>query len=134
MSKTNRSVAPHYLWGEICEGWRLLDSEGLSVIEELMPPQTKETRHVHARANQLFYVLAGTLTIELDGQIHELTPSDALNVQPGQAHQALASAKCFRLTGRARPGAFGLIPGQSEGELNAIRLVLCEGGMTASSK
>lgn len=88
MSKTNRSVAPHYLWAEICEGWRLLDSEDLSVIEELMPSQTKETRHVHKRANQLFYMLAGTLTIVLDGQIQELTPSDALNVQPGQTHQA----------------------------------------------
>ena len=51
-----------------------------------MPPQSEEKRHVHRMANQVFYVLNGALTIEVDGALWHLDVSDALNVQPGQAH------------------------------------------------
>ncbi|MBO6604055.1 MAG: cupin domain-containing protein [Roseicyclus sp.] len=44
--------------------------------------------HVHDKANQLFFVLDGTLTIEVDGRTDRLGPSDGLNVRPGQIHQA----------------------------------------------
>lgn len=52
-----------------------------------MPPKTREERHLHDQANQLFFVLDGFLAIEVDGALHHLTPRDALNVKPGQAHQ-----------------------------------------------
>lgn len=88
MPVSNRTNAPHYLWGEDCDGWRLLDAHDLSVIEERMPPNTTEAMHVHDRANQIFFVLEGTLTIEVDSEIEQLGASDALNVKPGQIHQA----------------------------------------------
>lgn len=52
-----------------------------------MPPKTREERHLHNQADQLFFVLDGLLTVEVDGVLHQLTPHDALNVKPGQAHQ-----------------------------------------------
>ncbi|WP_375551583.1 cupin domain-containing protein [Rhodophyticola porphyridii] len=84
----NRSNAPHDKWAEVCDGWRLLDGDDLSVIEECMPPGAAEVMHVHDKANQLFFVLDGTLTIEVDGRTDRLGPSDGLNVRPGQIHQA----------------------------------------------
>ncbi|MEM1430857.1 MAG: cupin domain-containing protein [Pseudomonadota bacterium] len=88
MSISSTKTAPHYVWGDRCDGWRLLDGADLSVIEERMPPGTAELRHVHDRANQLFYVLEGRLSLSLaDGPL-ELGPGDALNIRPGTEHQA----------------------------------------------
>jgi mannose-6-phosphate isomerase-like protein (cupin superfamily) len=86
--KINRSNAEHYVWADACDGWRLLDEHDLSVIDEEMPPGSSETRHVHARANQLFFVLHGTLTLEIEGDVVHLFAGDACNVKPGQKHQA----------------------------------------------
>lgn len=86
--KINRANAQHYVWADVCDGWRLLDGQDLSVIEEEMPPGARETRHVHMQANQVFYVLGGTLTIEIGGDLVHLHAGDACNVKPGQKHQA----------------------------------------------
>jgi len=85
-------TAEHYHWGDSanpCDGWHLLRSEELSVIEERMPPGTAEQRHLHHRSRQMFYVLAGELTMELDGEHHQLLPGEALEIAPGKAHQAI---------------------------------------------
>lgn len=52
-----------------------------------MPPGTAEQRHLHQHATQFFYVLAGELTIELDGEEHRLTPSTGLTVPMQTPHQ-----------------------------------------------
>jgi quercetin dioxygenase-like cupin family protein len=88
MSPTSRSVAEHYRWGESCEGWHLVRTDALSVIEERMPPGTREARHRHAAARQFFYVLAGVLTLEVDGARHFLVPRTGIEIAPGVAHQA----------------------------------------------
>ncbi|MDB4883540.1 MAG: cupin, partial [Gemmatimonadetes bacterium] len=62
---------------------------GLSVIEERMPPGTSEVRHWHARSRQFFYVLAGTLTMEVEGTRHRLLARCGIELPPGTAHQAL---------------------------------------------
>ena len=84
ISKAN---APHYRWGDGCEGWRLVDTPGLSVIEERMPPGTAEVRHRHLHARQLFRVLSGKAHLEVEGDEHVLWPGQALEVAPGRAHR-----------------------------------------------
>jgi len=37
----------HYTWGVNCDGWHLLKSDTLSVIQERMPHNTKEQLHYH---------------------------------------------------------------------------------------
>jgi mannose-6-phosphate isomerase-like protein (cupin superfamily) len=85
---TSKAVAPRYDWGDGCEGWHLLRAQNLSVIEERMPPGTCEARHWHARARQFFYVLAGTLTLEVEGETHLLGARTGLELPQGTAHQA----------------------------------------------
>jgi mannose-6-phosphate isomerase-like protein (cupin superfamily) len=83
------ATASRYGWGEGCEGWHLLRATGLSVIEERMPPATREVRHWHARSRQFFYVLSGTLTMEVEGAVHQLAARTGIELPPGTAHQAL---------------------------------------------
>jgi mannose-6-phosphate isomerase-like protein (cupin superfamily) len=83
----NRATAPHYVWGQICDGWRLLDRQDLSVIQERIPPGAGEVRHRHGRARQLFFVLTGQLQIHREGASWDLQPGDALEVPPGQLHR-----------------------------------------------
>ena len=81
--------APHYTWGDGCDGWHLVRTPALSVIQERMPPHTSETPHRHAHARQFFYVLSGSLTIRLPGVTHHLTAGSGLEVPPGVAHVAI---------------------------------------------
>jgi quercetin dioxygenase-like cupin family protein len=86
---TSKRTGQRYGWGDGCEGWHLVRSQNLSVIEERMPPGGREVRHWHARARQFFYVLAGTLTLEVEGATHVLAPRSGIELPPGTAHQAI---------------------------------------------
>ena len=83
----DRRTAEHYSWGSGCDGWHLVQTTSLSVIEERMPPGTSEVRHHHQKANQFFYVLQGTLTIEVSGREFELSPGQGVHVGAGEPHQ-----------------------------------------------
>jgi mannose-6-phosphate isomerase-like protein (cupin superfamily) len=65
---TSTETAEHYKWGgphgTDCDGWHLVKTTDLSIIEELMPPGAQEERHFHAKARQFFFVLEGELSME----------------------------------------------------------------------
>src|SRR5690606_20715607 len=81
--------AERYRWGGESDGWRLVKSPGLSVIEERMPPGAREERHRHLLSRQFFRVLSGELTLEVDGERMVLREGEGLEIPPGAAHQAL---------------------------------------------
>lgn len=81
-------TAAHYVWGGACDGWHLVRSPELSIIQERMPPGTSELRHRHGRARQFFYVLRGHLTLECAGTHHRLTSGQGLEIGPEVPHQA----------------------------------------------
>jgi len=83
----SHASAEHYVWGEVCDGWHLVRSETLAVIEERMPPGTAERRHFHERAQQFFYVLTGELTFEVDGEETVLEAGSGLRILPGRPHR-----------------------------------------------
>ncbi len=89
----NTSNAEHYKWGESSDGWHLLKSDNLSVIEENVPPGETEIRHVHLRAQQFFYVLEGIGQIEVAGELFELTPGHGIHVPPQTPHQLMNNGK-----------------------------------------
>jgi mannose-6-phosphate isomerase-like protein (cupin superfamily) len=62
MEIVEKAAGRHYTWGDGCDGWHLVRTTTLSVIEERMPPGTSEVRHYHRRADQFFYVLQGVLS------------------------------------------------------------------------
>lgn len=78
--------AAHYTWGDHCDGWHLLQSEGLSVIRERMPPGTTEQRHLHHKAQQVFYILSGCATFEVNGISLVVHADESLHIPPGTPH------------------------------------------------
>jgi mannose-6-phosphate isomerase-like protein (cupin superfamily) len=88
MHVISTQTAEHYTWGQSCDGWHLARSHELSVIQERMPPNTSEAAHYHARSRQFFYVLAGTLSIQINGQTHVLLAHHGLEIPPHVSHRA----------------------------------------------
>lgn len=86
---TNLAIAEHYTWGDQCEGWHLVKTLELSIIQERMPPGTAEKMHFHRVAQQFFFILAGTATFILDGNSFTVPAQHGFHVLPGQHHQIL---------------------------------------------
>ncbi|RIX53701.1 cupin domain-containing protein [Paenibacillus nanensis] len=84
ISKKN---AEHYVWGQQCDGWRLVNEAGQSIIHERMPAGTSEMRHYHVFAKQFFFVLSGVMTIEVNGELHTLSMHEGIEVKAKQPHQ-----------------------------------------------
>jgi mannose-6-phosphate isomerase-like protein (cupin superfamily) len=88
-SAITRATAEHYVWGAACDGWRLVDQPGLSVIEERVPPGAGEVSHRHAVARQFFYLLSGRAEMRTPQGATELTPGAGVEIPPGLPHQFL---------------------------------------------
>lgn len=85
--KINTANTEHYNWGENCDGWHLLKSDSLSVIQERMPAGTQEMLHYHHKAQQVFYILSGKAIFESDGKTFEVASMEAFHVLPGVKHK-----------------------------------------------
>ncbi|MGI4022853.1 MAG: cupin domain-containing protein [Janthinobacterium lividum] len=76
----------HYTWGDDCHGWNFIDTEELSVKQELMPPDTAEKRHYHENATQIFLILKGRAVLSVDGIESELREQQGIQINAGQKH------------------------------------------------
>lgn len=83
----NKENAVHYIWGDVCDGWHLLNDDRLSVILENVPPGKSEKMHYHNESCQFFYILSGKAAIEIEGQIFDLNANEGIEVEPKQVHQ-----------------------------------------------
>ncbi|CAA9220558.1 MAG: Mannose-6-phosphate isomerase [uncultured Adhaeribacter sp.] len=83
----NLTNAEHYIWGENCEGWHLVKTDKLSIIQERMPAGTAEKRHYHQYAQQFFFILEGTATFEIDGEWFTVPAQSGIHIEPGQPHR-----------------------------------------------
>lgn len=86
---TSTENAEHFIWGGLCDGWHLLQSDSLSVIHERMPPGASEQLHFHERAQQVFYILSGTATFEVDGETVTVQANQSLHLAPKTKHLIL---------------------------------------------
>lgn len=75
-----------YTWGDGCYGWTFVDTEALSIKQELMPPDTREQLHYHEVANQFFFILKGKALFTIDGTEYVLKPNEGIEVKAGQKH------------------------------------------------
>ena len=77
----------HYIWGDNCDGWHLLKSDSLSIIQEKMPAQTSEGLHFHNTAQQFFFILKGTATFQIEEEIFEVNENKGFHILPLQKHR-----------------------------------------------
>jgi mannose-6-phosphate isomerase-like protein (cupin superfamily) len=98
----------HYTWGANCDGWHLLKTDSLSVIEERMPPGTAEQLHFHKYSQQLFYILSGTAVFEIDNGRTVVNARGSLHVPNGTKHRILnESSEDLRFLVISEPKAHG---------------------------
>ncbi len=83
------STAEHHTWGEVCDAWRLLDRDGLSVIEERVPAGGKEEWHYHTQARQLFYILHGSALMRTGRGDVRIDRGASVEIEPGLVHQII---------------------------------------------
>jgi len=83
------ATAEHYTWGNACDGWFLVRTPELQIIEERMPPGASECAHHHKRARQFFYVVEGELTMVLGTGVFVMHRGEGLEIAPGEVHQAV---------------------------------------------
>jgi mannose-6-phosphate isomerase-like protein (cupin superfamily) len=79
--------AEHYIWGEICDGWHLLKSEDMSIIQERVPAGAREVMHYHTRAHQFFYILEGEGTLDFENRQVTIHKGEGLEIPPQVRHQ-----------------------------------------------
>ncbi|MCU1263485.1 MAG: cupin protein, partial [Bryobacterales bacterium] len=77
---TSATSAEHYTWGNCCDGWYLVKTPELNIIQERMPPGTSETLHKHQKARQFFFVLSGEASIEREGKLSIVHAGEGLEV------------------------------------------------------
>lgn len=83
----------HYNWGQKCDGWHLLKSSELSVIQERMPSDTDEVLHYHKNTQQMFYILSGQATFEMNGETILVEPNESIHVPNKTLHKISNSLK-----------------------------------------
>ncbi len=83
----SKATAPHYMWGDGCDGWRLVQSDGLSVIHERMPSRTTEVRHYHRAARQFFFIVSGAAVMERGDERVALRSGEGVEILPGVSHR-----------------------------------------------
>jgi len=87
MKIVNTGNSEHYKWGNDSDGWHLLKSDTLSVIEENVPPKEKEERHYHNESQQFFYILSGIAHIEIAGSTFEVQAGSGIHIPAKLPHQ-----------------------------------------------
>ena len=85
--KKSKNNIDKYIWGNNCFGWKLVDTEELSIIEEEMPPNTEEIYHYHSKANQFFYILEGSATFIVKNKKDIVSSNEGFSINKGQKHK-----------------------------------------------
>lgn len=84
--KKSIETSEHYKWGDDCDGWHLLKSATLSVIQEKMPPGSRDQLHFHQHCQQLFYILCGEATFYLENEAVNILAGESIHVSAGAQH------------------------------------------------
>ncbi|PKF60737.1 cupin domain-containing protein [Psychromonas sp. psych-6C06] len=87
MDIIEKSTAIHYQWGDNCDGWHLVKSKQLSVIQERMLAGCCESNHYHQNAEQFFYIISGLATMKLKNKTLTLKAGEGVHIEAGTAHQ-----------------------------------------------
>jgi mannose-6-phosphate isomerase-like protein (cupin superfamily) len=62
-------------------------SRAHSLAQIVIPPGKASLKHYHPAAEESYYILSGTVRMELDGEIAMMGPGDSVVILPNQVHQ-----------------------------------------------
>ncbi|MCA9101124.1 MAG: cupin domain-containing protein [Planctomycetales bacterium] len=58
-----------------------------SLAEARLPVGASTTPHRHPRTEEIYYITAGSGRMQIDGEVRDVVPGDAVAIPPGAAHQ-----------------------------------------------
>ena len=58
-----------------------------SLAEARLPVGTSTQEHYHPKAEEIYYITAGTGRIRIEGEIHDVKMGDAIAIPPGRRHK-----------------------------------------------
>ena len=68
-----------------------------SLAEATLEPGQATERHYHGESEEIYFLLEGGGTMELDGEMREVGPGDAILIPPGARHTLRAGPSGARL-------------------------------------
>jgi mannose-6-phosphate isomerase-like protein (cupin superfamily) len=68
----------------------LWHTDAQSLAEASLAVGQATTRHYHAASEEIYFVLEGRGRMELDGEVRDVGPGDAVLIPPGAWHQITA--------------------------------------------
>lgn len=74
-----------------------LHTERQSLAEASLEPGQATQRHYHARSEEIYLLLEGGGTLEVDGETSDVGAGDAILIPPGAWHQLAAGSEGARL-------------------------------------
>lgn len=63
-----------------------------SLAEATLPAGASTQRHYHRASEELYFILEGRGTMEIDGESRRVVPEDAILIPPGARHQITAES------------------------------------------
>lgn len=63
-----------------------------SLAEASLPAGGATERHYHRESEELYLILEGAATMEIDGETRDVAPGDAILIRPGAWHQLTAAS------------------------------------------
>jgi len=70
--------------------------ENQSLAEATLPPAGATERHFHNKSEELYFILEGSGRMEIDGDMREVGPGDAILIAPGAWHRIIAGESNLR--------------------------------------
>lgn len=67
-----------------------------SLAEASLPPGSATERHYHKRAEEIYFILEGEGTMEIDGEEQTVSPGDGILIPPGAWHTIRADSTNLR--------------------------------------
>ena len=64
-----------------------------SLAEATVPAGSSTQRHYHWLSEEFYFILEGTGSMEIDGELRNVTPGDAILIPPGAWHTITAREK-----------------------------------------
>jgi quercetin dioxygenase-like cupin family protein len=74
-----------------------LHSPAQSLAEATLTPGQSTMRHYHALSEEIYLLIGGAGTMEIDGETREVAEGDAILIPPGAWHELLAGADGVKL-------------------------------------
>jgi mannose-6-phosphate isomerase-like protein (cupin superfamily) len=72
------------------------DSEGVASLH-ITDISADARTHYHKRLTEIYYILEGEGTMELDGEQHAVRPGDAILIKPGCRHRAIGKLRVLNV-------------------------------------